>query len=315
MRLFLAALLSSAIFLSGSTSPSASGAPSIFGFRDAATEQATESQFLAVPDSKLAEEHLRILTKVPHMAGTIEDKATAEYVAQKFRAAGLDTEIVAYKVWMNYPAEISVDLIAPAGVEMHGPTRERVDHDPYQDDPRVVMPFNGMSPSGDVEADVVYANYGSPEDFEKLDRLKVDVRGKIVLVRYGQNFRGVKVFIAQEHGAAGVIIYSDPADDGWRRGDKYPDGPWRPDTGVERGSVGFMFEFPGDPTTPGVASVLSLPESQRISPQQSKQMPKIPVTPLSYHDAWPILQHLGGPDTPREWQGSLPFTYHVGPGP
>ena len=117
--------------------------------------------FLAVPDSKLAEEHLRILTKAPHMAGTIEDKATADYVAQKFRAAGLDTEIVEYKVWMNYPAEISVDLVAPAGVEMHGPTREHVDHDPYQDDPRVVMPFSGMSPSGDVEAEVVYANYGS----------------------------------------------------------------------------------------------------------------------------------------------------------
>ncbi len=268
-----------------------------------------------MPDSRLAEEHLRILTKVPHMAGTVEDKATADYVAQKFRDAGLDTEIVEYKVWMNYPAEISVDLVAPAGVEMHGPTREHVDGDTYQDDPRIVMPFNGMSPSGDVEADVVYANYGTPEDFDKLDKLKVDVRGKVVLVRYGQNFRGVKVFVAQERGAAGMIIYSDPADDGWRRGDKYPDGPWRPDTGVQRGSVGYMFEFPGDPTTPGVASVASLPDSRRIPPEQSAQMPKIPVTPLSYHDAWPVLQHLGGPDSPREWQGALPFTYHVGPGP
>lgn len=198
---------------------------------------------------------------------------------------------------------------------MHGPTREHVDGDPYDNDPRVVMPFSGMSPSGDAEADVVYANYGTPEDFEKLEKLKIDVRGKIVLVRYGQNFRGVKEFIAQEHGAVGVLIYSDPFDDGWRRGDKYPDGPWRPDTGVQRGSVGYMFEFPGDPTTPGIASVPSLPESKRISPEQSAQMPKVPVTPLSYHDAWPILQHLGGPDSPREWQGALPFTYHVGPGP
>jgi N-acetylated-alpha-linked acidic dipeptidase len=321
MRLISCLVFSSAILLGGSSTgdgnASASSSPTstIFGFRDAAGEQATESRFLAVPDSKLAEEHLRILTKVPHMAGTIEDKATADYVARKFRDAGLETEIVEYKVWMNYPAEIKVDITAPAGVEMHGPTRERVDGDPYQDDPRVVMPFNGMSPSGDVEADVVYANYGTPEDFEKLDKLKIDVRGKIVLVRYGQNFRGVKVFVAQEHGAAGMIIYSDPADDGWRRGDKYPDGPWRPDTGVQRGSVGYMFEFPGDPTTPGIASVPSLPESRRISPQQSAQMPKIPVTPLSYHDVWPVLQHLGGPDSPREWQGALPFTYHVGPGP
>jgi N-acetylated-alpha-linked acidic dipeptidase len=317
-----AAVLPLAILLTGSSTgaggnaPSSSSAtPAIFGFRDAAAEQATESRFLGVPDSKLAEEHLRILTKVPHMAGTVEDKATADYVAQKFRDAGLDTEIVQYKVWMNYPAEIKVDMTAPPGVEMHGPTRERVDGDPYQDDPRVVMPFNGMSPSGDAEAEVIYANYGTPEDFDKLDKMKIDVRGKIVLVRYGQNFRGVKVFVAQEHGAAGVIIYSDPADDGWKRGDKYPEGPWRPDTGVQRGSVGYMFEFPGDPTTPGVASLPSLPDSQRISPQQSAQIPKIPVTPLSYHDAWPVLQHLGGPDSPREWQGALPFTYHVGPGP
>ncbi len=300
----------------GGHAPDASASPQpIFGFRDSTAENAAEARFLAVPNPKLAEEHLRVLTQAPHMAGTVEDKATADYVAQKFREAGLETEIVEYKVWMNYPVEISVDITAPAGVTMHGPTREHVDGDPYQDDPRVVMPFNGMSPSGDAEAEVVYANYGTPDDFEKLEKLKIDVRGKIVLVRYGQNFRGVKEFVAQEHGAAGVIIYSDPFDDGWRRGDKYPDGPWRPDTGVQRGSVGYMFEFPGDPTTPGIPSVSSLAESKRIAPEKSAQLPKIPVTPLSYHDAAPILSHLGGPDSPREWQGALPFTYHVGPGP
>ena len=321
MRLFFVVFLSSAILfpslravVGGNESPSTNQQP-IFGFRDSAAQAATEARFLAVPDLKLAEEHLRTLTQAPHMAGTPEDKATADYVAQKFRAAGLDTEIVEYKVWFNYPVEISVDVTAPARVEMHGPTREHVDGDPYDSDPRVVMPFSSMSPSGDAEAEVVYANYGTPDDFEKLEKLKVSVRGKIVLVRYGQNFRGVKAFVAQEHGAAGVIIYSDPFDDGWRRGDKYPDGPWRPDTGVQRGSVGYMFEFPGDPTTPGTASLPSLPASERISPAHSAQMPKVMVTPVSYHDAWPILQHLGGPDSPREWQGSLPFTYHVGPGP
>jgi N-acetylated-alpha-linked acidic dipeptidase len=311
-----AALLGFLFSAANGDSPTSAHSPQpIFGFRDAAAETSAESRFLAVPDPKLAEQHLRTLTQAPHMAGTPEDKATADYVAQKFRDAGLDTEVVEYKVWINYPLEISVDITAPAGIQMHGPTREHVDGDPYDDDPRVVMPFNGMSPSGDVEAEVVYANYGTPDDFDKLEKLKIDVRGKIVIVRYGQNFRGVKEFIAQEHGAAGVIIYSDPFDDGWRRGDKYPDGPWRPDTGVQRGSVGYMFEFPGDPTTPGIASLPSLPESKRISPERSAQMPKIPVTPLSYHDAAPILQHLGGPDSPREWQGSLPFTYHVGPGP
>jgi N-acetylated-alpha-linked acidic dipeptidase len=322
MRLFPSVLLSTVVLfavkspiVSGHAAESSAITQPIFGFRDSAAEAATEARFLAVPDPKLAEEHLRTLTQVPHMAGTPEDKTTADYVAQKFHAAGLDTEIVEYRVWINYPLEISVDITAPAGVTMHGPTREHVDGDPYDNDPRVVMPFSGMSPSGDVEAEVVYANYGTPEDFERLEKLKIDVRGKIVLVRYGQNFRGVKVFIAQEHGAAGVVIYSDPFDDGWRRGDKYPDGPWRPDTGVQRGSVGYMFEFPGDPTTPGVASLPSLPESKRVAPEQSAQMPRIPVTPLSYHDASPILQHLGGPDSPREWQGALPFTYHVGPGP
>src|ERR1700678_882182 len=327
MRLFSSILLSSIVLVavaSFSAQGHQAGASGIvqpiFGFRDATAEAALEARFMAVPDPKLAEEHLRTLTQAPHMAGTAEDKATADYMAQKFRAAGLDTEIVEYKAWFNYPAEISVDITAPAGLEMHGPTREHVNGDSYDghsydNDPRVVMPFNSMSPSGDVEADVVYANYGTPEDFEKLQKLNVDVRGKIVLVRYGQNFRGVKVFLAQQHGAAGVIVYSDPFDDGWRRGDKYPAGPWRPDTGVQRGSVGYMFEFPGDPTTPGFASLPSLPMSKRISPEQSAQMPKVPVTPLSYHDAAPILQNLAGPDSPREWQGALPFTYHIGPGP
>src|SRR3954467_14366186 len=153
------------------------------GFRDLAAEQNIEKRFLAVPDPKLAEEHLRILTQAPHIAGSPEDKATAEYVAKKFREAGLETEIVEYKVWLNYPTEVSVDLTSPDGVTMHGPQRERVNDDPFQDDPRVIGPYNGMSPSGDAEADVVYANYGSPEDFEKLKQMNVDVHGKIVIVR------------------------------------------------------------------------------------------------------------------------------------
>jgi N-acetylated-alpha-linked acidic dipeptidase len=309
--LFLVLLASS---LRASDQPGSENS-SIAGFRDVAAQHELEKRFLAAPDPKLAEEHLRVLTQAPHIAGSPEDKATADYVAQKFRDAGLDTEIVEYKVWLNYPAEISVDMTAPDGVQMHGPRREHVDGDPFQDDPRVVMGYNGMSPSGDAEAEVVYANYGSPEDFDKLKELNVDVRGKIVIVRYGQNFRGVKAFVAQERGAAGVIIFSDPKDDGYFRGDAYPKGPWRPASGVQRGSIGFMFQFPGDPTTPGVASVPSLPDSKRIAPADSPQLSKIPVTPLSYADASPILEHLAGPASPREWQGALPFTYHVGPGP
>jgi N-acetylated-alpha-linked acidic dipeptidase len=279
------------------------------------SERAIEQQFLAVPDPRQAEQHMKILTAEPHIAGSPEDRKTAEYVARKFREWGFETEIVEYKVWMNYPAEVSVDAFVAGSTVMHGPTKEHVEGDPFQDDPRVVMPFNGYSPSGDVEAEVVYANYGRPEDFQKLKDMGVDVRGKIVLVRYGQNFRGVKAFVAQEQGAAGVIIFSDPADDGWRKGDKYPKGPWRPDSAVQRGSIGYMFQFPGDPTTPGIASVPALADAQRITPQQSAQLPNIPATPLSYADAWPILENLGGPASPRDWQGALPFTYHLGPGP
>src|SRR5258708_17254495 len=173
---------------------------------------------MAVPDPSRAEEHLKILTAEPHVAGSPEDKKTANYVAQKFKEAGLQTQIVEYKVWMNRPAEISVTVTAPPNVKMNGPTREHVSNDPFQDDPRILPPFNGSSPSGDAEADVVYANYVRPEDFKKLEEMKVDVRGKIVIVRYGNNFRGVKSFVAVAHAAAGVINYSDPADDGYFRG-------------------------------------------------------------------------------------------------
>ena len=295
--------------------PGSSATTQVFGFRDFARQHQWDQKFIAVPDPAKAEEHLKILTAAPHVAGSPEDKKTADYVAQKFREAGLQTEITEYKVWMNRPAEISVTITSPPNIKMSGPTREHVSSDPYQDDPRILPAFSGSSPSGDAEADVVYANYGRPEDFKKLEDMKVDVRGKIVIVRYGENFRGVKSFVAEEHGAAGVLIYSDPWDDGYFKGDAYPKGPWRPEYGVQRGSIQYMFNYPGDPTTPGIASVPSLPDSQRVPPDQATDMPKIPTTPLSYGDAAPILQNLGGPETPREWQGALPFTYHVGPGP
>src|SRR5882762_5851294 len=287
----------------------------LLGFRNTAAERKIETEFLAVPDPSLAEAHLRLLTQAPHIAGSPEDKATADYVARKFRDAGLETEIVEYRVWMNYPQEISVDITEPAAARMHGPSPEHVSADPFQNDPRITPAFNGMSPSADVEAEVVYANYGAPEDFERLAKEKVEVRGKIVLVRYGKSFRGVKAFVAQEHGAVGVLLYSDPSDDGFKHGDSYPLGPWRPESSVQRGSVGYMFFYPGDPTTPGVASSPSLPDNKRVPPAKAEQLPAIPVTPLSYQDARPILEAMNGPAAPQEWQGAGPFTYHDGPGP
>jgi len=315
MKHFALLALVTSLTLSATAQNPAGSDLDLLGFRDSLAERKLEAQFLAVPSAALAEEHLRTLTQAPHMAGTPEDKATADYVARKFREAGLETEIVEYRVWMNYPQEISVDVTAPASVKMHGPSPEHVATDAYQDDPRVAPGFNGMSPSGDAEAEVVYANYGTPEDFDRLEKAKVDVHGKIVLVRYGKNFRGVKVFVAQERGAAGVLIYSDPADDGFKHGDSYPLGPWRPESGIQRGSVGYMFFYPGDPTTPGIASIPSLPDSKRVPPAKAEQLPSIPVTPLSYKDARPILEALNGPAAPAEWQGAAPFTYHDGPGP
>ncbi len=298
-----------------SSTPSQSG--QVFGYTDFAAEQAkTDHTFLAVPDAKLAGEELKTLTVEPHIAASPEDLKTAQYVASKFREAGLETSIVPYKAWLNMPKEVKVEAFDSDGkLLMTGPVPEHVDgKEPFQDDPRITPAFNGSSPSGDVTGEVVYANYGRPEDFKKLTDLGVDLKGKIVLVRYGGNFRGVKVYIAQQYGAAGVLIYSDPADDGYYRGDMYPHGPYRPATAVQRGSVQFMFKYPGDALTPGVASRPDLPESQRLPLDQVTSLPKIPSEPLSYHDASPILEHLGGPDAPREWQGALPFTYHVGPG-
>jgi N-acetylated-alpha-linked acidic dipeptidase len=291
-------------------------AGAITGFRDSQAEMQVEKSFLAVPDAKRAGDHLRALTSAPHMVGTPEDHQTAEYVAQKFREAGLNTKIVEYKVWLaGKPDEVALEIVYPKTARKPLQLREHVDGDKYDDDPRVVTPFNAGSPSADIEGDVVYANYGRPEDFRKLQEMKIDVKGKIVITRYGNNYRGVKVHVAEQYGAAGVIIYSDPSDDGYMKGDVYPRGPWRPESGVQRGSVNYIFQYPGDPSTPGVASVPDLPDSKRIAPEKSVDVPTIPVMPLSYGDAKLLLQDLGGPESPREWQGGLPFTYHLGAGP
>ena len=299
-----------------SSTPAAFSPPDkIFGFHDPTAELQAEKAFLAVPDPMLAKQHLQTLTAVPHVAGSPEDRHTAEYVLEKYKDAGLDAHIEEFKVWMALPLDVRVDVVEPDNVIMHGPSPERVSEDLYQKDPRILPAFNEYSANGEVTADVVYANYGRPEDFKKLQEMGVDVKGKIVIVRYGENFRGVKPFLASQYGAVGVIIYSDPWDDGYYKGDPYPKGPWRPATGVQRGSVQYLFRYPGDPTTPGIASTMDLPESKRTAPDKATDLTRIPVTPISSADATPILQNLGGPESPRPWQGALPFTYHVGPGP
>lgn len=306
----LAAFLSCTIFIATAPAQSATQATP-FGYVDFSKEAKIEASFLTVPDAKLAGEELKTLTAEPHLAATPEDHKTAEYVAEKFRAAGLETEIVPYRVRLNWPKEVRIEAYGPDGKQlMTGPEREHVGTDPFENDSRIVMPYNGSSGSGDVTGEVVYANYGRLEDFDQLAAQHVDLHGKIVIARYGGNFRGIKVMVAQQRGAAGVLIYSDPQDDGYFKGDAYPNGPWRPDTAVQRGSVQFLSLYPGDAETPGVASTLDLPDSQRKSPEGSE--PKIPSIPISYHDASPILQALKGASVPQGWQGALPFRYHVG---
>ncbi len=314
-----ACLLPFALFAnlaSAQTAPSPSA--HVFGYSDFAQQAKWDAAFMAVPDPKLAGQHLKILTAEPHPASSPEDYKTAQYVAEKFKAAGLETNIVPYKVLINKPIKILIEAFDEHGRKlMSGPTPEHVDPklyggDPFQDDPRIYPAFNGSSASGDVTAEVVYVNYGTLADFKKLAELGISVKGKIALVRYGANFRGVKAYIAQQYGAKGVIIYSDPADDGYVKGDIYPRGPYRPPSAVQRGSVQFLPIYAGDPSTPGVAASPDLADSQRVTDPSKMNQPSIPVNPLSYQDAAPILQALNGPTVPHEWQGGLPFAYHLG---
>ena len=304
-------------FIASAQSP----APQVFGYRDFTQQAKWDDAFMSVPDAKLAGQHLKTLTSAPHWASSPEDYATAVYVADKFKVAGLDTQIVPYKVLLNKPIKVLIEAFDAGGNKlMSGPTPEHVDPtkfggDPFQDDPRILPAFNGSSPSGDITAEVVYANYGTLADFQQLAKLGITVKDKIVIVRYGENFRGIKTYIAQQYGAKGVLIYSDPADDGYFRGDVYPKGPWRPDSAVQRGSIEFLPIYPGDPTTPGIAATLDLPNSRRIPVDKlQNNQASIPTNPLSYKDAAPILKALGGDESPRVWQGALPFTYHLGAG-
>lgn len=269
-----------------------------------------EARFLAVPDAASAEKHHRILTAEPHVAGSEADRRTAEYVLGQFRSYGLDAEIEEFHVLLSEPRKISLELLGPK--RFRGPSPEFVKQDPASKDKRTLPGFNAYSASGDVTAEIVYAHYGLPSDYDRLREEGVEAAGKIILARYGRSFRGVKARVAEENGAVGLIIYSDPRDDGYHAGETYPDGPYRPASGVQRGSVLYIFNYPGDPTTPDGPSLEGAP---RITYEEADNVPRIPVLPLSHADARHFLEAVSGPVAPREWQGGLPFTYHLGPGP
>ena len=268
-----------------------------------------EEQFRKIPEQKSAREHLQILTREPHIAGTKEDYDTAVYVRDKLRSYGLAADLKEYDVWLNYPKTPSVlELITKRRQRLS--THEAVvTGDPTSSNPKITPLFNGYSASGDVTASVVYANYGLPNDYDDLKKAGVDVKGKIVIVRYGNSFRGVKAKVAEDQGAIGCIIYSDPADDGYMQGDVYPKGPWRPVASGQRGSVQYLFDYPGDPLTPGRPSI---PGEPRLKPEEATDLTRLPVQPIAYDVARTILSQLKGPLRPRGFQGGLPFAYHVG---
>jgi N-acetylated-alpha-linked acidic dipeptidase len=274
-----------------------------------AAQRQLEERFRAFPAPASAREHLRQLTKEPHVAGTPEDYQTAVYVRDRLRAYGVAAELKEYQVLLPTPR-------APAVLELLAPRRERlalrepaVAEDPSSTSAKIVPLFNGYSASGDVTAPLVYVNFGLPEDYQALKKLSVDVKGKIVIARYGRSFRGVKAKVAEENGAIGLVIYSDPADDGYAQGDVYPVGPWRPEWSAQRGSVMYLFQHPGDPLTPSTPSVAGTP---RLTREQATNIPRIPVQPISYGDARKLLAPLRGPVRPAGFQGALPFAYHVG---
>ncbi len=273
----------------------------------AATERATESDAISRPSGSSASAHSRFLSLQPHMAGTASQARTRDYVIERMKSWGLETEVREYSIWMPHPVSTRVWRISPDPVELNL-QEGRVPEDTTSFAFPQVTPFNGYGAAGDVRGEVVYVNYGLIEDYAQLDSMGVSVKGKIAIARYGRSFRGIKAREAEKHGALGLIIYSDPADDGYVRGDVYPAGPMRPSQGIQRGSV---MNPNGDPSTPGYPSTTN---AKRIA-VSAMDVPHIPVLPISYGNATELLRGLSGNSIPQPWQGGLPFRYHVGPGP
>jgi N-acetylated-alpha-linked acidic dipeptidase len=262
-----------------------------------------------VPDN--IRENMRRLSARPHHVGSPYDKDNAEWILSKFKEYGFDAHIETFSVLFPTPKERVVELLEPTKftAKLQEPA---LAVDPTSNQTAEQLPtYNAYSIDGDVTAPLVYVNYGNREDYEELDRLGISVKGAIVIARYGSGWRGIKPKVAGEHGAIGCIIYSDPKGDGYYNGDDYPNGGWRPRFGVQRGSV-MDTDYPGDPLTPGVGAT---PDAKRLSIKEAKTITKIPVLPISYSDATPLLSALKGPVAPENWRGGLPITYHVGPGP
>lgn len=308
----LLAFVSPVNFVFAQTKTSARADSQLDGFtaEQSVIERQLEERFAAIPNKESAREHLRRLTAEPHVAGTPEDYQTALYVRDQFRRAGLSAEIKEYQVMLAEPKRPTVLEMIRGSKRERLPLQEAVlAQDPSSANPKIIPLFNGYSASGDVTAPLLYVNYGLPDDYEALKKIGVSARDRIVIARYGRSFRGVKAKVAEENGASGLIIYSDPADDGYMQGDVYPEGPWRPESSAQRGSVEYIFQYPGDPLTPNEAST---PGTKRLTKAEVTNLPRIPVQPISYGDARRLLVNLRGAVRPKNFQGGLPFAYHVG---
>lgn len=311
MRMLATSLLMSAGGLA--LAPTPADPPSLRGFfpQHVQAERDLETRFKAMPDPARMRENMRLLSARPHHVGSAYDKTNAEWILGQFRSYGWDAHIENFDVLFPTPVERVVELIAPT--TYRATLQETaVSGDPTSNQQAEQLPsYNAYSADGDVTGPLVFVNYGIPADYEELERRGISVKGAIVIAKYGGSWRGIKPKVAAEHGAVGCLIYSDPRDDGYAGGDVFPNGPMRPAQGVQRGSVEDMPVYPGDPLTPGVGATK---DAKRLAISEAKTITKIPVLPISYGDAQPLLSALGGSIVPEAWRGGLPITYRYGPG-
>jgi N-acetylated-alpha-linked acidic dipeptidase len=287
--------------------------PALAGFSraDSATEIAWEQKFSAIPEPDRVKANMKQLSAEPHHIGSPYQKQNSEWLLNQFKSYGLDAHIEQFEVLFPTPIDRKLELVSPGHYEAQL-KEPPVPEDPTSGQAGQLPTYNAYSADGDVTAPLVYANYGVPEDYDALAKMGISVKGKVVITRYGHSWRGIKPKLAYEHGAVGCLIYSDPRDDGYFEGDVFPKGPYRPAQGVQRGSVMEMEKYPGDPETPGWGAT---PGSKRLALNEVTNLQKIPVLPISYGDAEPLLKALAGPMAPTDWRGALPITYRVGPGP
>ncbi|MFL5504196.1 MAG: M28 family metallopeptidase [Gemmatimonadaceae bacterium] len=311
MRTFLSSILLSATSLTLAAGPADTPLRGFFP-QSVQRERDLETRFKAMPEPARMRDAMQRLSARPHHVGSPYDKENADWILGQFKSYGWDAHIENFDVLFPTPVERVVELVAPTTFKA-SLQETPIPADPTSNQQAEQLPsYNAYSVDGDVTGPLVFVNYGVPADYEELEQRGISVKGAIVIAKYGGSWRGIKPKVAAEHGAIGCLIYSDPRDDGYAGGDVFPNGPMRPAQGVQRGSVADMPVYPGDPLTPGVGATKN---AKRLTVAQAPTITKIPVLPISYGDAQPLLAALGGPLAPASWRGGLPITYRLGAGP